>query len=980
VTQPFRLPEGGAIDRSRLLNFRFDGRDFEGHPGDTLASALLANGVRLVARSFKYHRPRGIISAGAEEPAALVRLEAGAHAEPNRGATEVALYDGLSAASQNAWPSLAVDFGAVIGAVAALLPAGFYYKTFLHPGAAWEPVWERLLRRLAGLGRAPSEPDPARYDKRHAHCDVLVVGGGPAGLAAALAAGRGGARVILADSDTMFGGALLRRDYRIGDDSGMAWAESAVAELASMPQVRLLPATTVVGHYDGNYLVAAERVGELIGPAAPALLPRQRLWHIRARRVVLATGALERPLVFADNDRPGIMLASAVASYIHRHAVLPGSRAVLFADNDDAYEVAAALAAAGAEVAAIVDPRQEPGAAALPGVAGVPRYPGHRIVATAGRTALRRVWLSPVGGGARVAVDCDLLAVSGGWNPAVHLFAQAQGRLRFDQGLAAFVPDGIDTAVECVGAARGTFALEQCLAEGEAAGAHAALPLAKRYIAAAGTAFVPALSRRAARRAFVDLQTDVTAADIALAAREGYEAPEHMKRYTTLGMGPDQGKTGNLAGLALLAAATGGNLAQSAPTTFRPPYVPVAYGLLAGRERGRLADPQRVTPMHDWHVAAGAVFEDVGQWQRPRYYPQEDEDITEAVARECLAARDRVALLDASTLGKIEIGGRDAGRFLERIYTNRWQSLAVGRCRYGIMCKDDGMVFDDGVGTRLATDRFVITTTTGNAGAVLDWLEEWLQTEWPELDVFCTSVSEEWANATLVGPRAREVLAALAPGLHLDPLAFPAMQLRQAEVAGIPARIFRVSFSGELSYEINVRADYGLSLWEALVAAGEPYGITPYGTEAMHVLRAEKGYMMVGHETDGAVTPLDLGLAHLVARDKEFLGRRSLHRSDTARPDRKQLVGLVPEDPEEILPEGAQLVAELGGTPPLAMIGHVTSSYFGPRIGRSFALALVKGGRERHGERVYAPLPDRIVAARIAPPVFYDPDGRRRDG
>jgi sarcosine oxidase subunit alpha len=1016
VTQPFRLPVGGIIDRGRLLNFRFDGRSYEGHPGDTLASALLANGVHLVARSFKYHRPRGIFSAGAEEPSVLVQLETGGASEPNRRATEIALYDGLSAASQHAWPSLAVDFGGFAGVLAPLVPAGFYYKTFIHPRALWAALWEPVLRNMAGLGRAPALPDSSRYDKRHIHCDVLVVGGGPAGLAAALAAGRSGARVILAESEPVFGGALRRRAYRIGEGDGAAWAEGVVAELAGLPEVRLLPATTVIGHYDGNYLVAVERVGERLGPGSPAGLPRQRLWHIRARRVVLATGALERPLVFPDNDRPGIMLASAALTYLNRYAVMPGRRAVLFADNDDAYALAAALAAADITVAAIVDPRAAPGAAALRQVAGMPFFPVHAVVGTAGRKALRRVWIRRVSGpgpaygrgsehGQSTAIDCDLLAVSGGWNPTLHLFAQSAvaqgwGRLRFDERIAAFVPDtpggAGDAAAECVGAARGSFALAACLAEGAEAGARSAalcgfgalgaggaMPLQPALDGGVETApapLSPVFQRKGARRAFVDLHNDVTAADIALAAREGYGALEHMKRYTTLGMGTDQGKTGNIAALALLAALTGRSIGQTGTTTFRPPYVPVAYGLLAGREHGRLADPVRVTPMHDWHVGAGAVFEDVGQWRRPRYYPHRGEGMAASVRRECLAVREGVALLDASTLGKIEIAGRDAGRFLDRIYINRWQNLGVGRCRYGVMCKDDGMVFDDGVGTRLAPERFLITTTTGNAGAVIDWLEEWLQTEWPDLEVFTTAVTEEWANATLVGPRAREVLNALAPRLALDPASFPFMQMREADVAGIPARIFRVSFSGELSYEINVPADHGLALWERLISAGAPHGIIPYGTEAMHVLRAEKGYIIVGQETDGSVTPLDLGLGGLVAREKDFLGLRSLGRSDTARADRRQLVGVLPDNPEEVLPEGAQLVAEPGATRPAAMIGHVTSSYFGARLGRSFALALVAGGRGRHGEPVWAPLPGRTVAAHLCPPVFYDIDNRRRDG
>jgi len=829
---------------------------------------------------------------------------------------------------------------------------------------------------------------------------VLVVGAGPAGLSAALAAGRSGARVILADGEPIFGGALLRRPYRIGDEDGTAWAASVVAELSGMPEVRLLPATTLIGRYDDNYFIAAEKAGNLFGPAAPAGLPRLRLWHIRARQVVLATGALERPLVFPGNDRPGVMLASAVETYIQRYAVLPGRRAVLFADHDDAYHCAAALAEAGAEVAAIIDPRPAPGIAAQQIARAIPLYTGCMIVATSGRKSLSSVSTRPIAGnGDTTTIEGDLLAVSGGWNPTLHLYAQAQGRLRFDETVAGFVPDGEIDGVHIVGSARGCFALSQCLSEGAAAGARAAalcgftsgeIPAHPEAEDEEPTqhllSLLPLPLAHDGRHAFVDLHNDVTAADIALAAREGFIASEHVKRYTTLGMGTDQGKTGNVAGLALLAAMTGRDIGDTAPTTFRPPYVPVAFGVLAGRAKGRLADPVRVTPMHEWHLASGAVFEDVGQWKRARYYPRPEEDMPAAVRRECLAARDGVALFDASTLGKIEVAGPDAARFLDRIYINRWQNLAVGHCRYGIMCRDDGMVFDDGVGARLTPDRFFLTTTTGNAAAVLDWLEEWLQTEWPELDVFCTSVTEEWANATLVGWAARDVLNRLAPDLALDSAAFPHMTMRETDIGGIPARIFRVSFSGELSYEINVPSDYGLEVWERLIAVGEPFGITPYGTEAMHVLRAEKGYIIVGQETDGSVTPVDLGFGALVARDKDCLGRRSLARSDTARIDRKQLVGLLPENPGEVIPEGAQLVAVVADVSPTmpgphpGTIGHVTSSYFGARIGRSFALALVQNGRARHGERVWAPLPERTIAARICAPVFYDPDDARRDG
>ena len=972
MTQPFRLAAGGRIDRGRTVRFRFDGHDYEGHPGDTLASALLANGVRLVARSWKYHRPRGIFAAGMEEPSALVRLGPKGSGEPNRRATDIALFDGLEATSQHAWPSLDFDLAAPTGWFARLFPAGFYYKMFFRSPALWRRVWEPLLRRMAGLGEAPRDADPGRYDKLHAHCDVLVVGAGPAGLAAALAAAQRGARVILAEADRELGGSLLRRP----DAGEPGWLDNTVAALAALPEARVLTDTVVFGRYDGNYLLARERGA------------RDRLWQIRARWVVLATGAIERPLVFPGNDRPGIMLAGAVETYVSRYAVAPRRRAVLFANNDGAYHAAAALNGAGVAVAAIVDPRPEIGDGARALVEGIAVHPGHTVAATNGRKQLCNITIRPVLGGAATSIDCDLLAVSAGWNPAVHLFAHAGGRLRYDEALAAFLPEASSaTGIEAVGGACGDFDLAHGLAEARAAGIRAAVACGFPPPSPELSAIAPPSQAVAqtlwldpgddGRKSFVDLHNDVTAADIALAAREGMTAIEHVKRWTTLGMGTDQGKTGNIPGLALLSRAVGRAIAETGTTTFRPPFVPVGFGLLAGRERGELFDPIRRTPMHDWHVAAGAVFEDVGQWKRPRYYPRPNgtmagETMDQAVRRECLAARDGVALLDASTLGKIEVSGPDAARFLDRMYINRWNSLAVGRCRYGVMCRDDGMVFDDGVGTRLAADRFFLTTTTGNAGVVLDWFEEWLQTEWPELDVFCTSLTEEFANATLVGPRARDVLAALAP--TLDVAGFPFMAMREADIAGISARVFRVSFSGELSYEINVPAEAGPALWERLIAAGEQYGMTGYGTEAMHVLRAEKGYFMIGQETDGSVTPLDLGLS---VKGEDFLGRRSLSRPDTARPDRKQLVGLLPDDPNLVLPEGAQLIAAPQST---AMLGHVTSSYYGARIGRGFALALVQGGRALHGTPVWAYHLGTAVPARICPPVFYDAEGRRRDG
>jgi len=999
-----RLAAGGRIDRARPLRFVFDGRPFQGFAGDTLASALLASGVSVVARSFKYHRPRGIMGLGAEDPSALVQLGTGADSEPNLRATQIELYDGLAAASINRWPSLNFDLGGFNGMLAPIFVAGFYYKTFMRPKWLWDRVYEPFLRRMAGLGHAPTQPDPDVYDHRHAHCDVLVVGGGAAGLAAALAASRAGARVMLADEQPEFGGHLLDLPDYLDGRPANEWVDAALATLRDTAEVRLLPRTTALGYYDQNYLVLLERVADHLPPAERRGGVRQRVWHVRAKQVVLATGAHERPLVFPDNDRPGVMLAGAAAAYAHRYGALPGRRAVVFTNNDSAYRAALTLSDAGGEVAAVVDLR-----AAADGFwpeavrqRGIPVLPGRGVVGVSERGGVQAVEVRSLDGdgrgvtGARHRIECDLLAMSGGCNPAVHLFSQSQGRLRFDEGVAAFLPGEAAQAVRVAGAANGCFALGDALAEGVAAGAAAAadagfaggtlppMPSARhrQETPLKPVWLVPgeAPPGRGPAKHFVDFQNDVTVADIALAAREGLRSVEHVKRYTTTGMGTDQGRTSNVNALALLSEAVGRAIAETGTTTFRPPYVAVPFGALAGMARGELVDPARQTPIHEWEVAAGAVFENVGQWKRAHYYPQPGEDLERAVRRECLAARDAVGIFDASTLGKIELRGPDAGAFIDRVYVNGFKTLGVGRCRYGLMCRDDGMVFDDGVTTRLAEQHYFMTTTTGGAAAVLDWLEEWLQTEWPELRVYSTSVTEDWATVALTGPKSRAVLEALRPSFPIDPATFPFMSMQSGTVAGIPARVFRVSYTGELSYEVCVPSPRGRELWEAAMAAGRAHGITPYGTETMHVLRAEKGFIVVGQETDGSVTPDDLGMGRMVSKTKDFIGRRSLRRAALVAPERKQLVGLLPKDPNVVLPEGAQLVRELKPAPPMAMVGHVTSSYFGARIGRGFAMALVKGGAARLGETLQAPLGDRVIEAVTVAPLFYDPQGKRRDG
>ncbi|MGW6736550.1 sarcosine oxidase subunit alpha family protein [Streptomyces sp. NPDC055013] len=951
--QRFRRRQGGRVDRARVLRFTVDGRELTGHPGDTVASAMLANGVVEVAPSLYRGRPRGIVAAGVEEPNALVQID-GSCSEGMLPATTVELYDGLSATT------------------------------------------------LSGMGRLDPTPDPAAYDKKYVHTDVLVVGAGPAGLAAAAAAAGSGARVILVDDQPEPGGSLLS-----GTRTGLEWVADVRAALDAAPDVVVLQRTTAFGSYDDNYVLALQRRTDHLGAGAPDPsegVSRQRLWHIRARQVVLATGAHERPLVFAGNDLPGVMLAGAVRSYLNRYAVVPGSRAVVSTTNDSAYDTVADLHAAGIDIAAVVDARPELShrAAEVAAATGVRVLTGGAVVSAAGGGRLTGVTVQDLDEdgrltGAAESFDCDLLAVSGGWSPVVHLHSQRRGRLRWDEELVAFVPDGTVRDQQVVGAARGTYDLDGCLAEGARAGARAATdagfpvvvpsPDAARSVPGPVRALwlVPAPDGEPATwdTHFVDLQRDVTVADVWRSTGAGMRGVEHVKRYTSLGTANDQGKTSGVNAIGVIAEALGGSLGEIGTTAYRAPYTPIAFAALAGRERGELFDPERTTSIHTWHVAQGAVFEDVGQWKRPRYYPDHGEDMDTAVARECRAAREGVAFMDASTLGKIEIRGADAGEFLNRMYTNAFKKLKPGMARYGVMCKPDGMIFDDGVTLRLDDNRYFMTTTTGGAAGVLDWLEEWLQTEWPELDVHCTSVTEQWATIAVVGPQSREVVAHLAPDVDLSNEAFPFMAFRETTLAsGIPARICRISFSGELAYEINVSAWYGLAVWEEVYAIGRPYDITPYGTETMHVLRAEKGYIIVGQDTDGTVTPQDAGMSWVVSKQKDFIGKRSYSRADTCRADRKQLVGLLPTDRTTRLPEGAQLVAPDVSleTVPVPMLGHVTSSYHSPALGRPFALALVADGRARIGETLLAPVGEGLVPVEVTDFVLYDPEGTKRDG
>ena len=985
-----RLPRGGLVDRSQSRRFRFDGREYSGLAGDTLASALLANGVRLMARSFKYHRPRGVLGAGAEEPNALVELRSGARLEPNTRATVVELHDGLEATSQNRWPSLDFDVQAINGWLSPIFVAGFYYKTFMWPARFWEKVYEPIIRRAAGLGRPPLERDPDEYDKCWTHCDVLIVGGGPAGLAAALAAGRSGARVVLADEDFAFGGRCLGDRRSIDGKPSAVWAAEVVEELRSMPDVRLLARTTVFGSFDDGVYGAVERVNDHL-PQPPPFEPRQRVWRIAARQCVLAAGAIERPMVFGDNDRPGVMLASAVRTYVNRYAVAPGQRAVVFTDNDDGWTTARDLLTAEFPVAAVVDTRGEDVvrrlAAALPKVEAIV---GEVVRAVGGKSVQAVEVMTPKGSLRRI--ECDLVAMSGGWTPTLHLTSHRGQRPKWDESRQVFVPDGLPPGMRVAGAANGEFTLREALHSGLHAGLEAAAAAGKQGLPAP----VPQVddetsarephwrSRHARGKCFVDFQNDVTTADIDLAEREGYRSVEHLKRYTTLGMATDQGKTSNVTAIALVAERTGRSIAATGVTTFRPPYTPVALGALAGHHRARDFRPTRLPPSHRWAEQQGAVFIEAGPWLRAQWFPRPGETgWFEPTCREVRATRTAVGVCDVSTLGKIDVQGPDAARFLDRVYANTMSTLAVGRVRYGLMLREDGFVMDDGTAARLAPDRFLVTTTTANAVNVYQHMHFCHQVLWPDLDVQFVSVTDQWAQFAVAGPRSRELLQrVLRADCDISNAAFPYMACGDVRLDdGEAARLFRISFSGELAYEIAVPTRRGDALVRKLFAAGADLGVTAYGLEALNVMRIEKGHC-TGNELNGQTTAFDLGLGRMVAANKDCIGGVLSRRAALADPARPRLVGLRALDPQAKLAGGMHLLAEGAPRDAAHDQGHVTSVCYSPDLGRWIGLALLKSGPDRHGEKLVAVdlLRGQETLVEVCSPVFIDSEGARLRG
>ena len=998
MSKNLRVKSSSYIDETTRISFKFNGKKLFGFKGDTLASALLANDIHLVARSFKYHRPRGIMTSGSEEPNAIVQLhDNSSRTEPNVRATEIELYEGLEASSQNCWPSVNFDIGGINNFLSPLLPAGFYYKTFMWPASFWEK-YEYFIRKSAGLGKSPTEADPDIYDHKYVHCDVLVIGGGISGIIAAKSAAKNGLKTLIVDEKPNLGGTTIYQNndhFKINDENSSKWLQKEIDSLKNYENLEVKTRTSVAAYHGYNFVLARENLTDHIEISKRENKVRQRLLKIRAKKVITATGSIERPLIFNNNDRPGILLSSAIKKYADFYGVKSGEEIVLFTNNDTAYETALSLSNKGIKVKAIVDIRDANENGLIKSIKdlNIKIYNNHTVVDTKGHKRINKVSIMELSKdgtsvvGNRIDIDCDCLGMAGGWTPAVHLFTQSGGKLKFRDSDNIFVPNLYSSDQISVGACNGDLELNDILSVlpdqiNKFLGINEESFKNVQVISSKDNNYrniwlLPSDKILGKTKPFVDYQNDATAKDIKLALREGFRSIEHVKRYTTTGMGTDQGKLGNMHALGIIAETAKVQMGELGTTTFRPPYTPLTFGTIVGRNVGEYFDIFRKTPMHDWHVEHKAEFENVGQWKRAWYYPKNNEDMHQAVQRESKAARESAGILDASTLGKIDIQGTDASEFLNRVYTNAWSKLGIGKCRYGLMLNEDGMVYDDGVTTRLGENHYIMTTTTGGAATVLGKLEDYLQTEWPELDVYLTSVTDHYATASVCGPNSKKILSKLIPDLDLSDENFPHMSFKDATIGKIKCRVMRISFTGEHSYEINVQANYGKSIWEKCIEAGKEFNITPYGTETMHLLRAEKGFIIVGQDTDATMTPIDLQMDWIVSKKKyDFIGKRSLYRSDTIREDRKQLVGLLTENPNEILEEGAQIVAEINKEP-VEMLGHVTSSYFSPNLNKSIALGVVRGGKNMLGQKLFVPMENKIINVTVADPVFLDKENKR---
>jgi sarcosine oxidase, subunit alpha len=997
MSNKFRLSSGGDINRTERVSFKFNGKTFFGYKKDTLASALLANGVHLVGRSFKYHRPRGFLGSGSEEPNAIVQvIKDKARTEPNIRATEIEIFEGFEAKSQNCWPSVNFDIGEINNFLSPLLPAGFYYKTFMWPAKLWE-TYEYFIRKSAGLGVSATERDPDLYDHKYYHCDVLIIGSGPAGLAAASIAVKSGKKVLLVDEKPDPGGSLVGSDSeltKINDTTPKDWVNKTFSNLSKNKNIKILNRTSVAAYHNYNYLIMVQNLTDHLNEEEKQNKIRQRLWKIRAKKVILATGSIERTMVFDCNDRPGIMLSSAVRKYLNHYGVKCGNNVVIFANNDDAYETAISLHNKGIKIKAIIDIRESSDGDLVKKCndLGLKILWKHTVVNTKGRKKINKVIVMNLSNnnnsviGNKIKIDCDLLCVSGGYTPAVHLFTQSGGKLLYNENKSYFYP-GINSLEQIsIGSCAGVFNLKKIIDDtytkvNEFLKTDIKNDTLVSNMKSGGFEniwLIPSNKVAGKTKSFVDFQNDSTVNDIKLALREGFKSIEHVKRYTTTGMATDQGKIANMHALGIISEHTKTKVGELGTTTFRPPYTPLTFGALVGRNVKKFFDITRRTPMHSWHKKNNAKFEDVGQWKRAWYYPINNESMYESVQRESKAARENAGILDASTLGKIDIQGSDASEFLNRVYTNAWNKLGIGKCRYGLMLNEDGMVYDDGVTTRLDKNHYIMTTTTGGAATVMSKLEDYLQTEWPELKVFLTSVTDHFATVSVCGPNSKKILKKVVKNINFDEQNFPHMSFKEGLIDNVKCRVMRISFTGELSYEINIQANYGKTVWEKCMAAGKEFQITPYGTEAMHLLRAEKGFVIVGQETDGTVTPIDLQMDWIVSKKKyDFIGKRSLYRSDTIKEGRKQLVGLLTEDPNEVLEEGAQIVAEVKKKPPMDMLGHVTSSYYSPNLKKSIALAVVKNGKNLNGKKLYVPMKNKVIEVIVSDAVFIDKEGKR---
>ena len=994
----YRVKKTDYVDQTNRISFKFDGKTYFGFKGDTLASALLSNGIHLVGRSFKYHRPRGIMTCGSEEPNAICQINPGTDlTEPNVRATEIELYEGLEASSQNCWPNVNFDIGGINNFISPFIPAGFYYKTFMWPKSFWKNIYEPLIRKSAGLGKSPTLPDPDLYDHKHIHCDVLVIGGGISGIIAAKIAAKTGSNTILIDDKNTLGGSTIfqnNENFKINDEISKDWLFKEIEELKKLKNLTIKTRTSVAAYHSYNYLLAKENLTDHLSKNNKTSNIRQRLWKIRSNKVIIASGAIERPLVFNNNDRPGIILASSVNKYLNFYGVICGENNFVFTNNDSAYETALSLFEKGIQIK-IIDIRKKTNSKIVKRVEklGIDIYWNSTVTNTFGYRKLNSIEimnLSEDGSniiGKKIKVKCDCLAISGGWTPMVHMHTQSGGKLNFRKSDQVFLPKELGSERISVGSCNGDFELDDIIkntnekvksllnlkeTEFEKTYVSCTKELDKRNIW-----LLPNKITLGKTKSFIDFQNDSTAKDIKIALREGFRSIEHVKRYTTTGMATDQGKLSNMHALGIIAETAGVKMGTLGTTTFRPPFTPLTFGAIVGRNVGQFFDITRRTSIHEWHIKNNAKFENVGQWKRPWYYPKENENMYQAVQRESKAARDSAGILDASTLGKIDIQGSDASEFLNRVYTNAWSKLAIGKCRYGLMLNEDGMVYDDGVTTRLGENHFLMTTTTGGAANVLSKLEDYLQTEWPELDVFLTSVTDQYSTASICGPNSKKILMKLFPNVNFNDDDFPHMSFKNSTINNINCRIMRISFTGELSYEINIEAKYGKSLWEKCIDVGKDFNITPYGTETMHLLRAEKGFIIVGQDTDGTMTPIDLQMDWIVSKKKyDFIGKRSLYRSDTIREDRKQLVGLLTEDPKEILEEGAQIVSDIGKKK-VEMLGHVTSSYFSPNLNKSIALAVVRNGKKMKGQKLIVPMENKNINVIVSDSIFLDKENKR---